>query len=122
MNNILARLDDRLDERCLTNSLANLVLGHDICRKLCIIPESPAISTLSLPIFFPRSVNGLRLGILMLGMMSCGVTPWVPNTLSFSSSSLDTIAWLAPSSVISSSEFLYERTDDDWGLLGSGEL
>ncbi len=39
------------------------------------VPESPATSTFSLPILFPSSVNGLRLGILMLGMMSCGALP-----------------------------------------------
>ena len=55
---------------------------------------------LSLPMFFPRSVNGRRLGILMLGMTSCGALPLsiIVDSMSRSSSPLDMMAWLAASS------------------------
>lgn len=46
-----------------------------LTREVFPIPESPAMSTFSLPIALPVSVNGRRLGILMLGMMSCGALP-----------------------------------------------
>jgi len=36
---------------------------------------SPAINTFRRPRLFPSSVKGLRLGILMLGMTSCGAPP-----------------------------------------------
>ena len=38
-------------------------------------PLSPATSTLRRPMRLPSSVKGRRLGILMLGMMSCGALP-----------------------------------------------
>lgn len=36
------------------------------------LPESPATNIFSLGMFFPRSVKGLRVGILMVGMINCG--------------------------------------------------
>lgn len=61
--------------------------------------------------FFPLSVNGRRLGILMLGMTSCGALPLSNNSdpISRSSSPLDMMAWLAASSSSEpASEFLLE--------------
>lgn len=75
------------------------------------LPESPAIKTLSLPMFLPFSVNGLLLGILMLGITNCEalLLSILPDGTSFSSSPLDKIAWLAASSVKKSiSEFRRE--------------
>jgi hypothetical protein len=48
---------------------------------------------LHLPIVFPRCVKGLRLGILILGMISCGAVSCITDDMG-SSSSLDAIAWL----------------------------
>lgn len=75
------------------------------------IPESPAIKILSLPIIFPFSVNGLLLGICMLGMTSCELPlPSMTSGEGNPSSPLDNIAWLVPSSVKKSiSEFRRER-------------
>jgi hypothetical protein len=78
---------------------------------LMTIPESPTIIILNLPKFFPRSVKGRRLGILMLGMTSCGALPLsiIVDSKSRSSSPLDMIAWLAASSSNEpASEFLLE--------------
>ena len=41
-------------------------------KKMSNVPESPATRIFNLPIFFPRSVNGLREGILIVGIMNCG--------------------------------------------------
>jgi hypothetical protein len=38
------------------------------------LPESPAINIFNLPILLPLSVNGLLLGMVISGMMSCGVS------------------------------------------------
>lgn len=79
--------------------------------SLLYAPESPAINTFSRPIFFPLSVNGLLLGILILGITSCGALPLSINSdpISRSSSPLETIAWLATSSKYDpASEFLRE--------------
>lgn len=86
-------------------------------------PESPAINTFNLPIVLPRSVNGLLLGIRMLGMISCGSLSRASDGMSASSSSpsLDTIAWLAASPMDSSSECLKDLVDIDFGLLGIDE-
>jgi hypothetical protein len=74
---------------------------------------------LHLPIVFPRCVKGLRLGILILGMMSCGALSCTTDATG-SSSSLDATAWLLLSSTL---EDALDR-GNDWedrvsGLLGS---
>ena len=61
--------------------------------------------------FLPFSVNGLLLGILMLGITNCEalLLSILSDGISFSSSPLDMIAWLAASSVKKSiSEFRRE--------------
>lgn len=82
------------------------------------MPESPAINILSLPMALPFSVKGLLLGICMLGMTSCELL--LPSMTSgecdLSSSQLDRIAWLAPSSVKKSiSETCRESCGDGVG-------
>jgi hypothetical protein len=46
-----------------------------LMREVFPIPESPAINTFKRPMALPVSVKGLRLGILMLGIISCGEVP-----------------------------------------------
>lgn len=96
------------------------------------LPLDPATRILNRPIFFPLSVNGRRLGMRILGMISweeLSLTPWwwadglvswaSSSSSSSSSSPPDTIAWLFISSVIEiSSSGLNERLDIDLGLLG----
>jgi hypothetical protein len=64
------------------------------------VPVSPATKILSRPRCFPRSVNGRLLGILMLGITSCGALPLsiIVDSISLPSSPLDAMAWLATSS------------------------
>lgn len=94
MNNVFADLHYSLDERCLSNTYT--ILAYSISKlALTNVPESPAIKTLSLPIFLPFSVKGLLLGILMLGMTSCEalLLSVISEGISFSSSPpLETIA------------------------------
>lgn len=120
MYNIGATLHNRLYERSLSNACE--ILARDTTlMQAANIPESPAINILSLPMLLPFSVKGLLLGICMLGMTSCELL--LPSMTSgecdVSSSPLDRIAWLPPSSVkksISISEFCRESCSDDVGL------
>lgn len=79
------------------------------------VPESPAMSTLSLPIRLPSSVKGRRDGILMEGMTSWGALPLsiMAGSSGFgSASSVRLRAWLATSSQKTDAvtEFLREET------------
>lgn len=99
MHNIGAALHNRLNEGCFSNSYIKSVIIQ-LRHNVKDVPESPAIRILSLPIFFPLSVNGLLLGICKLGITSCELL--LPSMISgdwVSSSPLETIAWLPPSSV-----------------------
>jgi hypothetical protein len=82
-----------------------------LTREVFPIPESPAISTFNLGIDFPASVNGRRLGILMLGMMSCGALPLsiMFDGVSLSVSPSVLTAWL-PRSSDPESEFRLDET------------
>lgn len=103
MDNVFAGLDQGLDERCLADACL-----ASACQQVVIypsvttlhIPESPATSTLSLPIRLPPSVNGRRLGILIEGMTSWGALPLsIMSEVSIASRSwLKLRAWLAMSS------------------------
>jgi len=84
-----------------------------------ILPLLPAIRILNLPIRFPRSVKGRRLGILIEGITNCGADSCIGWCMSPSSSSLDATAWLDISSLVSSSsDFWMDLDDIDFGLLG----
>lgn len=88
------------------------------------LPGAPATSTLNLPIAFPRSVKGRRLGILMLGMINCEApaNPRRGEGRGPSSSSPDPIAWLLISSVMEiSSNGRRDWLEIDFGLLGSDD-
>lgn len=87
------------------------------------IPGAPARRILNRPIAFPFSVNGRRLGILILGIINCETLtgPRFGDRPGFSSSS-DPTAWLLISSVIEiSSRGRSDWLDSDLGLLGREE-
>lgn len=86
-----------------------------MCSGLLYAPESPATSTLSLPIRLPSSVKGLRLGILIEGITSCGALPLpIMTECSGSDSSLMVRAWLA---ISSDSEAVMEFLRDEMPLM-----
>ena len=62
-------------------------------------------------------MNGLRLGILILGMISCGTLSVATIGGLASSSLLENMAWLPASSIESSSDGLKDRFEKDFGLL-----
>lgn len=117
MHYIFADLNDRLDEGRLSATLR--VVSNDPSNiHNQNIPFDPATMILHLPIAFPRCVKGLRLGILMLGMISCGALSCTIDDTG-SSSSLDKTAWLllspAPEDALDRGRDWEERVS---GLLG----
>lgn len=89
------------------------------------LPLAPVTIILNRPILFPRHVNGRRLGIRILGMMSCDGLPRSFSTSSAESSSPpegtpDVTAWLFVSSNReASSNGFNDLVDVDFGLLGN---
>lgn len=110
---------------CRTLFIDLLANAHwEICSRGRNSPGAPAKSTLKRPIDFPLSVNGRRLGILMLGMMSWEAPPGPRrgDALDLSSSSPDIRCWLLISSVMEmSSSGRRDWLEIDLGLLGSEE-
>jgi hypothetical protein len=70
VDNIFANLHYGLDKRGLSYAYLASACFNRASLVTVYLPESPAIKTFSLPRFFPFSVNGLLLGIEILGMTS----------------------------------------------------
>jgi hypothetical protein len=84
--------------------------------------DEPATINLSLPNDLPRSVNGRRLGMIRLGMISCcgGASGAWTGGAGSPSSSLEAMALLLLPSM-SSSEWRKDRIERDFGLLGTDD-
>jgi hypothetical protein len=100
VNNVLTDLNYRPYERRLAYAYGRWLAraryhAMPFATNCVYVPDSPATIILSFPIALPLVVNGLRDGICMLGMTSCGklsIDACCVGASTASSSPLDVIA------------------------------
>lgn len=124
MDNVFANLYDGLDEGRFARALLRVsqVSSQTSNAYPCVIlPDDPAKSSFIRPSALPLSVNGLRSGIVILGIISCDMVSELALSVgrASSSSSPEATAWQLRSSAIEiSSRCLVDWLVIDLGLLG----